>query len=45
MTDEEWQQHLQQNPTDGIPSWMKEIIVPLKHKPTPNAEVFYSSGC
>ena len=45
MTDEEWQQHLQQNPTDGIPSWMKDIIVPLKHKPTPNAEVFYSSGC
>ena len=45
LTDEEWQQHLLTDPDDGTPAWMQDIIVPLKERPKPNAEVFYSTGC
>ena len=45
LTDEEWQEHLDSNPRDGVPEWMEEIIVPLKVAPKPNEEYFYSSGC
>ena len=45
LNDEEWQQQLQTNPDEGIPSWMQDIIVPLDNRPKPNAEIFYSSGC
>ena len=45
LTDEEWQQQLEQNPRKGVPEWMKRIIVPLNNMPEPNEEVFYSSGC
>lgn len=45
LTDEEWQQWLDSNPTDGTPSWMKPILLPSKNKPKENAAVFYSSGC
>ena len=45
LTDEEWQQHLLTHPDDGTPAWMNDIIVPLKRQPTPNAVIFYSSGC
>ena len=45
MNDEEWQQNLKQAPDTGKPSWMKEIIVPLKQKPKDNELIFYSSGC
>lgn len=45
LTDEEWQKQLKDHPRKGVPSWMDEIIAPLKQQPTPNEEVFYSSGC
>ena len=45
LTDEEWQQLLKTKPRKGVPSWMKEIIVPLDNQPQENDEVFYSSGC
>ena len=45
LTDEEWQQQLEQNPRKGVPEWMNRIIVPLKQKPETNEEFFYSSGC
>ena len=45
LTDEEWQEHLETNPTDGTPTWMKDITVPLKNTPEPNAQVLYSTGC
>ena len=45
LTDEEWQQQLEENPRKGVPAWMERITVPLKQKPTVNEEIFYSSGC
>jgi len=45
LTDEEWQQQLEQNPRKGVPEWMNRIIVPMKNQPKPNEEIFYSSGC
>ena len=45
LTDEEWQQQLNDNPRKGVPQWMEPITVPLKEKLVPNEEVFYSSGC
>ena len=45
LTDEEWQQYLKEHPTEGIPSWMQEITVPLETAPEDNEEMFYSSGC
>ncbi len=45
LTDEEWQQQLNDNPRKGVPEWMKPIIVPLKERPQVNEEFFYSSGC
>jgi hypothetical protein len=44
LTDEEWQQMLEKNQAQGIPEWIKEIIVPVK-KPEMNQKIFYSSGC
>ena len=44
-TDEEWQRTLETQPNKGIPSWMKEILVPLSEKLTDNETIFYSSGC
>ncbi|MCR5819104.1 MAG: DUF3160 domain-containing protein, partial [Prevotella sp.] len=45
MNDEEWQKLLEEEPRKGVPSWMEEIIVPLKEAPVDNDEMFYSSGC
>ena len=47
LTDEEWQENLETNPDEGIPSWMDDIIVPLKpaQKLKTNDAVFYSTGC
>lgn len=45
MNDEEWQKLLEKEPHKGVPSWMEEIIVPLKEAPVDNDEMFYSSGC
>ena len=45
LTDEEWHQQLETNPTKGIPSWMEEIIVPMDSKNLDNEYIFYSSGC
>ena len=45
LTDEEWQKQLETNPRQGVPEWMKSILLPLKKMPEPNEEVFYSSGC
>ena len=45
LTDEEWQENLKHHPNEGIPSWIKEIIVPLEGELQDNEEIFYSSGC
>lgn len=45
LNDEEWQEKVKAYPNTGKPSWMKEIVVPLKLKPADNEEVFYGSGC
>lgn len=45
LTDEEWQQSLQEKPFEGVPSWMNEIVVPMKNAPVDNESVFYSTGC
>ena len=45
MTDEEWQENLESDPNEGIPSWMKEIIIEKKNVPEDNEKIFYSSGC
>ena len=45
MTDEEWQEELKNSPTGGTPSWMKEIIAPVKGMSADDEETFYSSGC
>ncbi len=45
LTDEEWQESLKSNPNEGIPSWMKEIIVPIDGQSLDNETIFYSTGC
>ena len=54
LTDEEWPSGslflsdvsmLPAEPELGRPSWMQEIIVPLKERPERNSDVFYSSDC
>lgn len=45
LTDEEWQQNLESYPDEGRPSWMQDIIVPLKEAPKANERFFYSTGC
>ena len=45
LTDEEWQQQLESTPDEGRPSWMQDIIVPLKETPKLNERYFYSTGC
>ena len=45
ITDEEWQEDLITHPDRGIPSWMKELLVPLDGKPVDNEYYFYSTGC
>lgn len=45
MTDEEWQKNLETDPREGVPLWMKRIIVPLDKKPVSNEKIFYSTGC
>ena len=46
LTDEEWQEKVKKYPDTGKPSWMKEIMIPLKNqKPADNETVFYGSGC
>ncbi len=45
LNDEEWQEKIKTYPDTGKPSWMDEIIVPLKTKPVDNEKVFFSSGC
>ena len=44
LTDEEWQQRLDEDPIRGIPSWMDEIIL-TSPVPADNELMFYSSGC
>ena len=44
LTDEEWQEMLEQSPSHGVPGWIKEIIAPGK-APKGNEIIFYSSGC
>ncbi|MBQ4805685.1 DUF3160 domain-containing protein [Aquimarina sp. MMG015] len=44
LTDEEWQEMLENNEATGIPIWMKDIIVPIP-VPKTNEKIFYSSGC
>lgn len=47
LTDEEWQKNLETYPDEGRPSWMQDIIVPLKptEAPKANERFFYSTGC
>lgn len=45
MTNEEWQEELKKSPTGGTPSWMNEIIAPVKGMSADDEETFYSSGC
>ena len=45
LTDEEWQEKLKTYPNTGKPSWMDEIIMPLKTKPAANETVYYGTGC
>lgn len=45
LTDEEWQKNLETSPDEGRPSWMQDIIVPLKDAPKTNERFFYSTGC
>ena len=45
LNDDEWQKKLEADPDYGTPAWMTPIIVPLKDRPKPNAEILYSSGC
>ncbi|WP_299314157.1 DUF3160 domain-containing protein [uncultured Aquimarina sp.] len=44
LTDEEWQEMIENNEATGIPTWMQEIIVPIA-VPETNEKIFYSSGC
>ena len=47
LTDEEWQKNLETYPDEGRPSWMQDIIVPMKpaETPKPDESYFYSTGC
>ena len=45
LTDEEWQKNLESHPDEGRPTWMQDIIVPLKETPKTNEKFFYSTGC
>ena len=45
LTDKEWQQQLETTPDEGRPTWMQDIIIPLKETPKTNEKYFYSSGC
>ena len=47
LTDEEWQKNLETYPDEGRPSWMQDIMVPLKplEVPKPDESYFYSTGC
>jgi len=45
MNDEEWQEHLKKYPETGIPTWMKEIVVPLEKKVSDNEILYYGTGC
>ncbi len=45
MNDEEWQQKLKEYPDTGKPSWMEEIIVPMKQKVNDNEIIYYGTGC
>jgi len=44
LTDEEWQEMLEKNQAPEMPSWIKEIVVPIE-SPKSNEKIFYSSGC
>ena len=45
LTDEEWQQQLQQQYHRGVPEWMEPLKVPADDIPADNELIFYSSGC
>lgn len=45
LNDEEWQLYLEKYPREGVPNWMKSVIVPLDNAPVDNESVFYSTGC
>ena len=43
LTDEEWQQMLEEKKAPAVPEWMKSILI--EKEPHVNERVFYSSGC
>lgn len=45
LTDEEWQEQLQQQYHRGVPEWMEPLKVPADDIPADNELIFYSSGC
>ena len=45
LTDEEWQKDLETMPNEGVPVWMKDIVIPRDGIPQDNERIFYSSGC
>lgn len=44
LTDEEWQEMLNNGEAPDVPDWVKEIMLPIK-TPKANEKIFYSSGC
>ncbi|MBQ3781385.1 MAG: DUF3160 domain-containing protein [Bacteroidaceae bacterium] len=45
LTDEEWQQQLEQQYHRGMPEWMEPLKVPAEDIPADNELFFYSTGC
>ena len=43
LTDEEWQQRLEEGKEPERPKWMQPFMI--NQKPTVNEMVFYSTGC
>lgn len=41
LTDEEWQKNLKTNPTEGIPVWMNDIIIPRSEIPRTDDVYYY----
>ena len=45
MTDEEWHKNLEENPDEGRPAWMDDVLLRMKEAPKANEKYFYSTGC
>ncbi|MDR0891081.1 MAG: DUF3160 domain-containing protein [Mediterranea sp.] len=45
LTDEEWQQMLEDGQAPPVPEWMNKIVLDPEKEPRVDERVFYSSGC